>query len=158
MKTKLKNIIDALGEEFKAKKYTLVTAESCTGGGLAYFISQNPNCSAILERGYITYSNTSKEDLLGVKNRTIYIEGAVSEQTAKEMAEGALKNSKAQISVAVTGIAAEDEASPGLVWISCAGIDRKTVVYQKKYKGTRRAFMEKVITEALLSLIKFVKD
>jgi nicotinamide-nucleotide amidase len=86
----------------------LVTAESCTGGGLAEILTRIPGSSSWFERGIVSYSNESKQELLFVPVETIEQHGAVSEETAIAMAEGALQNSHAQISVSITGIAGPD--------------------------------------------------
>src|SRR5437764_599090 len=120
----MKNIdklIEDIAFRCKEKRYSLVTSESCTGGGIAYFITKHPECSSLLERGYIVYSVTSKEDVLGISSYSLQTFGAVSKEVAIEMAEKSLEKSKAQISIAVTGI--DEEAAktnkiehPGIVW------------------------------------------
>ncbi len=91
----------------EAKKLNIIvsTAESCTGGMLASFLTSIPGSSAVFDRGFITYSNSSKIDLLNVNPNTIDNFGAVSDKTAREMALGAVKNSKANLAVAITGVA-----------------------------------------------------
>lgn len=89
----------------RAKGLWLATAESCTGGLLAGAITTPPGASAIFDRGFVTYTNEAKQDLLGVREETLAAHGAVSEEVAREMAEGALARSKAQVAVSVTGIA-----------------------------------------------------
>lgn len=91
----------------EAKKLNIIisTAESCTGGMLASFLTSIPGSSAVFDRGFITYSNSSKIDLLNVNPNTIDSFGAVSDKTAREMALGAVKNSKANLAASITGIA-----------------------------------------------------
>lgn len=101
----LSNLAGQLGEVLKAKKLTLVTAESCTGGLVATTITSIPGSSDYFERGFITYSNQSKMEMLGVAEQTLLQYGAVSEPTARAMAEGALKYSHANVSIAITGVA-----------------------------------------------------
>lgn len=91
----------------------IATAESCTAGGIACAITQTAGSSEWFDRGFVTYSNDSKEDLLGVKHETLQQYGAVSEQTASEMVLGALARSRATLAVAVTGIAGPGGAVPG---------------------------------------------
>ncbi len=86
----------------------LVTAESCTGGGLAEILTRVPGSSAWFERGFVSYSNAAKQDLLGVPLETLQQFGAVSEETAHAMAKGAVENSQADYGVAITGIAGPD--------------------------------------------------
>ena len=97
-----------LGEACQAAKHTLVTAESCTGGGVGEAITRTAGSSAWFDRGFVTYSNDAKVDLLGVKQETIGSHGAVSEAVAREMAVGALHQSSAGFAVAVTGVAGPD--------------------------------------------------
>ncbi len=108
----------------KQHHYTLVTAESCTAGLLAAEITSVPGSSDWFDRGFVTYSNLSKHEMLSVKLETLEKFGAVSEQTAREMAEGALQKSNATISLAVTGIAGPDGGTPekpvGTVWFAWA--------------------------------------
>ena len=99
---------EQLAELFIKCSGKLVTAESCTGGGLAEILTRISGSSAWFERGYITYSNESKNELLSVPMNTITQHGAVSEETAIAMAEGALENSHADYSVSITGIAGPD--------------------------------------------------
>lgn len=101
----LNDMAGRVGKFLKDRKMVLVTAESCTGGGLAEIITRIPGSSAWFERGFVTYSNISKQELLGITPETLEQSGAVSEETARAMAEGALANSHGDISVAITGIA-----------------------------------------------------
>src|SRR5690349_12597001 len=126
---RINQIIEELGKICKEKHYSLTTAESCTGGGIAYSITKHAECSSILERGYIVYSISSKEDMLDVSSYTIQTFGLVSKEVAIELAEKSLEKSKSQISLAITGIdensASENEThKSGIVWVGCAGIDK----------------------------------
>jgi nicotinamide-nucleotide amidase len=94
-----------VGRRLKAKKRLLVSAESCTGGWVAQVLTSIAGSSAWFERGFVTYSNAAKQELLGVKAATLRKHGAVSEETAREMARGALARSKGHLALAVTGIA-----------------------------------------------------
>jgi nicotinamide-nucleotide amidase len=89
----------------KARGLMITTAESCTGGMVAAALTDVPGSSAVVERGFVTYSNTAKEEMLGVRGDTLRAHGAVSEEVAREMAQGALARSGAQIAVSITGIA-----------------------------------------------------
>lgn len=114
----------ALLDLMETKKLTLSTAESCTGGYIAHLITQHPGCSKVYEGGAVTYSYELKESVLGVQKTTLNDFGAVSEQTVKEMAEGAVKHFKTDYAVAVSGIAGPDGGTPdkpvGTVWIAVA--------------------------------------
>ncbi|MDR0563951.1 MAG: CinA family protein [Azoarcus sp.] len=111
-----------LGKLFSDRGWTLATAESCTGGLLAGAITATPGSSAWFERGFVTYSNESKVELLGVNPTTLARHGAVSEEAAREMAEGALAHSYADVAIAITGIAGPDGGSAakpvGTVWLA----------------------------------------
>jgi len=104
-------LIEKVSENLHKNKMSIVTAESCTGGWLAKQITDLAGSSAIFERGFITYSNQSKQEMLGVKLETLNTHGAVSEQVAKEMAQGALLKSQADIAISITGIAGPDGGS-----------------------------------------------
>lgn len=162
MRTNITQLVNELGVKMKDKKITLVTAESCTGGGLAYFISINPDSSSLLERGYVTYSNQSKESLLEVPPLAIQTHGAVSKEVAIAMAEGALKNSIAQIALSITGIAGPDcqpkagKNAEGMVWMACSSKVHPTIVQLKKIRGQRQTFCKKVIEESLKYLLTYI--
>ena len=103
--SELAELADAFLKACKARGILSATAESCTGGWVAQVITHTAGCTAWFERGFITYSNDAKAELLAVHPDTLKKYGAVSPETAGEMAEGALKNSKAMISLSITGIA-----------------------------------------------------
>jgi nicotinamide-nucleotide amidase len=109
-------------EDARAKGFRIVTAESCTGGLIAGLLTEIPGSSDVVERGFVTYSNEAKEDLLEVPTDLIHAHGAVSEPVVRAMAAGALKHSLAQLAVAVTGIAGPGggtaEKPVGLVYIA----------------------------------------
>lgn len=102
-----------LGRRLQARRAMLATAESCTGGWVAQAITAIAGSSAWFERGYVTYSNAAKREALGVPARTLARYGAVSEPTARAMAAGALRRSRASIALAITGIAGPGGGAPG---------------------------------------------
>jgi nicotinamide-nucleotide amidase len=108
----LLRLAEELGAALQARGCKLALAESCTGGMAAQYVTAIPGSSAWFERGFVTYSNQSKVELLGVSPETLERHGAVSEQTAREMARGALEHSRAQVAAAITGIAGPDGGSP----------------------------------------------
>src|SRR5271170_1230277 len=116
----LSALSEEAGQALLAARWRLVTAESCTGGWIAKCVTDIAGSSQWFERGYVTYSNASKEQLLAVPASVIETAGAVSRATAEQMAAGALTASGAQLALAVTGIAGPDGASAekpvGLVW------------------------------------------
>lgn len=134
------------------KKLTITTAESCTGGLIGATLVNVSGVSAVFEEGYITYANEAKQKLLGVSADTLEKYGAVSEQTAREMAEGVLKTSGADVSVAVTGIAGPDggtkEKPVGLVYMACS-YNGNTVFERHIFSGNRRQIREATVVNAL---------
>ncbi len=121
----------------------IATAESCTGGLVAGLLTEIPGSSAVVERGFVVYSNEAKQDLLAVPAVTLAEHGAVSEAVARAMAEGALKASRADLAVSVTGVAGPDggtAARPvGLVWFACARRGAATVAREERFGAIGRA-------------------
>ena len=101
-----------LGARLKRGNEMLATAESCTGGWAAQVVTSVAGSSAWFERGFVTYSNAAKEELLGVRPKTLQAHGAVSEETAREMAVGALERSRASVAVSITGVAGPAGGTP----------------------------------------------
>ena len=134
---------------------TVATAESCTGGLLAGRLINVPGISANFKEGYITYANESKEKILGVSHDTLENYGAVSEQTAGEMAQGCKTVAGTDIGIGITGIAGPDggtEQKPvGLVYIGCCYKDR-TYVRKCIFTGNRREIRENAVGNALVFL------
>ena len=116
----MRQLAARIGKRLKASRAMLVTAESCTGGWVAQAVTAVAGSSDWFERGFVTYSNDSKRELLGVRADTLARHGAVSEEAAREMASGALRQSKASLSVAVTGIADRAAAVRPSPWAPCA--------------------------------------
>ena len=149
MLSDFEKLASTAGELLRAKSYKLVTAESCTGGLLSAAITSVAGSSMWFERGFVTYSNESKQEVLGVQ--TVEEFGAVSEQTACAMARGALKNSHAEVSLAITGVAGPDGGtkSVGIVWIACAVRDESTRAMLYHFKGDRQSVREQAVSAAL---------
>ena len=122
----------ALLDLCRARGLKLATAESCTGGLVAGLLTEIAGSSDVVERGFVTYSNEAKREMLGVAAATLEAHGAVSEATAREMALGALRASRADIAVSVTGVAGPgggSDAKPvGLVHFACAGPSARLIV------------------------------
>jgi nicotinamide-nucleotide amidase len=139
----------------------LVTAESCTGGMIAAAITSRPGSSALFERGFVTYSNESKVELLGVPTDILREHGAVSARTALAMARGALNNSRADIAVSVTGIAGPDggtaEKPVGLVYIGY-GFRQEDLIEcsEHRFEGDRDSIRRQSVDAALKHLLKFL--
>ncbi len=134
----------------------LATAESCTGGLIAACLTEIAGSSAVVERGFVTYSNAAKMDLLGVSAATLERHGAVSAETAAEMASGALARSPADLAIAVTGIAGPGGATPtkpvGLVFIGLQRRGGAAEVERHVFPGDRRAVRTATLERALALL------
>ena len=146
-------IIQDLFTKLEARKWMLATAESCTGGLISAAITNESGSSAYFDRGFVTYSNEAKMDMLDVSHETLSQFGAASEQTAIEMAQGALKNSNAGIAVSVTGIAGPTGGTAdkpvGLVYIGCATEENTTVQAFNFDNMTRQQVRESTVQKAL---------
>ena len=142
-----------LGRQLQGKGLRLAAAESCTGGWLAKVITDIAGSSAWFERGFVTYSNRAKQDMLGVTAATLDEHGAVSEATVREMAEGALRHSEAELAVAISGIAGPDGGSPdkpvGTVWFAWAARDAATRCDRLIFAGDREAVRRQAVARAL---------
>jgi nicotinamide-nucleotide amidase len=150
-------LAEKLGQQLLAKSWRLATAESCTGGGLSHVITAIPGCSSWFDQGVITYSNRAKTTLLHVPEKLLQTHGAVSQEVACAMAKGALSISKANISVAITGIAGPAggsfEKPVGTVWIACATTDAVQATHYR-FEGDRESIREHAILAALRHLIQ----
>jgi nicotinamide-nucleotide amidase len=138
----------------------LTTAESCTGGLVAAAVTDVEGASAVLDRGFVTYSNAAKTEMLGVPVELLDLHGAVSMEVAYAMAEGALAHSKAQIAIAITGIAGPTGGSlakpVGLVHFACA-TQTQTVHLEKRFGDkNRRDIRESAVATALQLILNCV--
>jgi nicotinamide-nucleotide amidase len=150
-----------VGKTLKSHGVMLATAESCTGGGIAQAITRVSGSSAWFDRGFITYSNISKQEMLGVSPETLEKHGAVSEVTVREMADGALQFSSAQVALAVSGIAGPTGGTPqkpvGTVWFAWAsGRTVNTACHQ--LSGDRDAIRVKAVRIALQGVLDLMKS
>jgi nicotinamide-nucleotide amidase len=148
-------------DQARAQGLRIVTAESCTGGLTAALLTEIPGSSDVVERGFVTYSNEAKEDLLGVPGDLIRQYGAVSEPVARAMAEGALKHSLAHIAVAVTGIAGPGggtaEKPVGLVFVAACRQDRAPLVKELRLGDIGRSEVRsRTVAEAMTLLQKLL--
>jgi nicotinamide-nucleotide amidase len=136
----------------------IVTAESCTGGLIAALLTEIPGSSDVMDRGFVTYSNEAKQDLLGVPADLLEAQGAVSEPVCRAMALGALKNSRAGFSVAVTGIAGPGGGSAekpvGLVYIAAARRAGDVVVREYRFGDIGRDRVRLGTVEKALQLLR----
>ncbi len=152
--------VTGLGEALVARGWMLSCAESCTGGGIAARATSVAGSSAWFDRGFVTYSNESKQEMLGVDGNIIAAHGAVSEQTVLAMVEGALARSRAQVAVAVSGIAGPGGGSAtkpvGTVWLAWQIAGRPAVARCFHFDGDRntvRCQAENAALDGLLSLL-----
>lgn len=151
------SLVVALAQALIARGWQLATAESCTGGLIAAACTEVPGSSAWFERGVVTYSNEAKGELLGVAADLIAQHGAVSEPVARAMAEGALARSRAQLAVAVTGVAGPTGGSPdkpvGTVWLAWAAQGGATQAERCHFEGDRAAVRQATVVRALQGLL-----
>ena len=134
-------------KECGARGFMAATAESCTGGLIIGALTDIAGSSSVVDRGFITYSNEAKMDMLGVRAETLAAHGAVSRETALEMAAGALEHSRAGITLAVTGIAGPDGGSPekpvGLVWFGLALRGQETIAEMQVFDNQGRDYIRR---------------
>jgi nicotinamide-nucleotide amidase len=155
---KLDNLARQLGTLLLERGWHVTTAESCTGGWIAQTLTAVSGSSDWFETGFVTYSNVAKCALLQVDRLTIERYGAVSAETASEMAEGARKIGGADVAVAVTGIAGPSGGTPskpiGTVWLGFAGTGVPTYTETHRFEGGRRAVRAHTVSVALCRLIE----
>jgi nicotinamide-nucleotide amidase len=146
----------------KQKKLTLATAESCTGGMLAAVITEIPGSSMVLDRGFVTYTNEAKQQMLGVTPNTIEVYGAVSKECAEEMAKGALAHAQTSLAISITGIAGPTGAVPGkpigLVHFSAASRGGRVINRDRKFGDIGRSNVRRAsVVEALAMLMELAE-
>ena len=149
---------EALVRAYAAAGKRIATAESCTGGLVAGLLTAVPGSSAVVERGFVTYSNEAKADLVGVPMALIAAHGAVSEPVARAMAEGALARSRAEAAVSITGIAGPGGGSAdkpvGLVHFALAAEGRPTRHVERRFGDPGRAEIRRLSVEQALALLE----
>jgi nicotinamide-nucleotide amidase len=150
-------ILSELGAALVRRGWYVACAESCTGGGIAAALTEVAGSSAWFDRGFVTYSNQAKREMLGVSAQTLGHHGAVSRETVLEMARGALGHSSARLAVAVSGIAGPGGGGPdkpvGTVWIAWAGPEGAQALHHH-FPGDRKAVREAAIDAALQGLLE----
>lgn len=153
----LQGLAERLGERLIAVGMRLTLAESCTGGWVAKIVTDIVGSSQWFERGFVTYTNDAKHELLDVSADTLATEGAVSAATVAAMARGALARSHAQLSCAISGIAGPGGATPskpvGLVWFAWAVGDADVRTEQRIFAGDREAVRRQAVAYALRGLL-----
>ncbi|MDX5362922.1 MAG: CinA family protein [Pseudazoarcus pumilus] len=151
----LETLASEVGAWLRKRGWMLTTAESCTGGWIATAVTEIAGSSEWFDRGFVTYSNSAKQDMLGVQANTLVEHGAVSEATVREMASGALAASRARVAVAVSGIAGPGGATPGkpvgtvcFAWAVAGRVISETL----HFSGDRRAVRLQTVQHALAML------
>jgi nicotinamide-nucleotide amidase len=148
----------ALLDSYRQRGLKIATAESCTGGLVAALLTEISGSSAVVERGFVTYSNEAKTELIGVPGDLIAAHGAVSEPVARAMAEGALAHSRANVAVAITGVAGPTGGTAtkpvGLVHFGLARKEAPTVHLERRYGDLGRENVRRRAVEDALSLLE----
>ena len=153
MDAELYELSGRVGDALKARRLMMAAAESCTGGWIGQVITMVPGSSKWFDRGFVTYTNEAKQEMLGVSAATLNEFGAVSEQTVREMVAGALARSRAKIAVAVSGIAGPDGGSPqkpvGTVLLAWAEKGGGVTAQSIRFQGDRNAVRRQTVMAAL---------
>jgi nicotinamide-nucleotide amidase len=161
MDAELERLSLDVGLALRERSLTLATAESCTGGWVAQVVTHSAGSSAWFERGFVTYANDAKIEMLGVRPATVAEHGAVSLETAAEMAAGALDNSKALISLSITGIAGPTGGSPGkpvgTVCFAWCLRGRTPDTDRRQFAGSRENIRRLAVIHALKGLVAHAK-
>lgn len=152
--------IGLMADLLQKKSWLLATAESCTGGMISAACTDLAGSSAWFERGFVTYSNEAKTELLGVDAASIKKHGAVSEEVARAMAQGALDRSRAQVSIAVTGVAGPTGGSAakpvGTVWFGFS-VGGQVTSEMKRFDGDRAAVRSATVQHAVQRLLELLR-
>ena len=159
---RLRALAKRVGARLKKRKLKLATAESCTGGWIAQAVTSVSGSSAWFDRGFVTYSNAAKRELLGVRARTLSRFGAVSRETAREMAAGALARSLAQVSIAVTGVAGPTGGTRrkpvGMVCIAWSRRKGAMESVTRRFLGNREKVRRQSVMVALQGLLERLEE
>jgi nicotinamide-nucleotide amidase len=159
----MQGLVERLFARLGSRGEKLACAESCTGGMLSAALTDIPGSSAFFDRGFVTYSNEAKMEMLGVPESTIFAHGAVSAETARAMAEGALRSSRATLAVSITGIAGPEGGSAekpvGLVWFGYAyGPGKLSKTEHRLFSGNRAAIRTQAVEAALKGLLSIEEE
>ena len=160
MTNEILDLAARVGQALQARNLLLVTAESCTGGGISQAITDIAGSTGWFDCGFVAYSNSSKTELLDVPAALIAQMGAVSEEVAGAMATGALANSNAHVALSTTGIAGPTGAVPGKpVGTVCFGWVKGDHIYTERlvFAGDRQAVREQTVVHALQGLLRFIE-
>ena len=157
MNDALYSLSERIGVLLVARGHKLATAESCTGGWIAKCLTDVAGSSEWFERGFVTYSNRAKQEMLDVKDGTLIVDGAVSKATVAEMVQGALRHSAAQCALAVSGIAGPGGGAAhkpvGLVWFAWKRLDGRCRTRRQLFDGDREAVRYQAVQLALQGVL-----
>lgn len=160
MDAELYEVSGRVGDALKAQALVMAAAESCTGGWIGQAVTMVPGSSKWFDRGFVTYTNEAKQEMLGVSADTLKKSGAVSEQTVREMAAGALKASRAHVAVAVSGVAGPEGGTPkkpvGTVCIAWCRQGGEPVAHTYRFHGDRDSVRRQSVIQALEGLLLLV--
>jgi nicotinamide-nucleotide amidase len=162
MENELRRLARRVGELLLERRLMFAAAESCTGGWVSQAVTSVPGSSQWFDRGFVTYSNRAKQEMLEVQADTLAREGAVSEAVAREMAEGALRRSQAQVSLAITGVAGPDGGSPGkpvgTVCFAWAAAGRIVISRTEHFQGDRTAIRWQSVVTGLTGVSDLLQN
>ncbi|MBR7628089.1 nicotinamide-nucleotide amidase [Aeromonas popoffii] len=157
----IEHLATELGLALSQRGWLAATAESCTGGGVATAITDIAGSSGWFDRGFVTYTNEAKQQMLGVSEQSLREQGAVSEAVVLEMARGALENSRAAISVAISGIAgpggATEDKPVGTVWFAWVDRSGRHHSLLARFDGNRRQVRQQAVRQALAGLLALLR-
>lgn len=160
--TLAQTLVKQVGDALLGREWRLATAESCTGGGIAAAVTDIAGSSQWFDRGFVTYSNEAKQEMLGVSAETLMKQGAVSEATVREMATGALAHSRAQVAVAVSGIAGPSGGTAdkpvGMVCLAWLVAGAEPIVSTEHFSGDRAAVREQTVERALRGVLELLNE
>lgn len=158
----LEQLAYRIGERLLARGWLFSVAESCTGGWVAKIVTDIAGSSQWFDRGFVTYSNEAKQEMLSVSAATLLQYGAVSEATVCEMVEGVLNHSRAQVALAITGIAGpgggSEDKPVGTVWIAWQVRGKAPVARVHRFPGDRAAVRSQSVDQALLGLLDVIEQ
>jgi len=160
--TELESLARRVGAALLERGLMLATAESCTGGWVAQAVTAVDGSSQWFERGFVTYSNAAKQELLGVRTETLEAHGAVSEATVLEMATGALAHSRARVALSISGVAGPTGGTPekpvGTVWHGWALAGRPPRARLHRYNGDRASVRRQAVITALAGVLELLEE
>lgn len=161
MKSSLELLAEYLAQKMTESGISLVVAESCTGGWVAKLMTDIAGSSLFFDRGFVTYSNEAKHEMLGVKRKTLETHGAVSEQTVSEMVTGALAKSHADVALAISGIAGPGGGTPdkpiGTVWFAWEKRDQAVKTRIMHLEGDRDLIRRQAVEQALNGVLELLE-